>query len=76
MVNLGNLLNDKWGLLEEVPFSYRRTAAGAIFDPAANGGQGQYGYVFNGNTNAGLPTVADETQSSRWQSKLGIRIKF
>ena len=76
MVNFANLLNDSWGLLEEIPFSYTRTAAGAIFDPAGNGGQGQYGYVFNGNTLQGLPIVADDTQSSRWQAKVGIRIKF
>jgi hypothetical protein len=76
MVNLGNLLNDEWGLLEEIPFSYKRTVAGAIYDPAANGGQGQWGYLFNGNTVDGLPIVADDTQSSRWQAKLGIRIKF
>ena len=72
IMNLGNLFNDNWGLLEEVPFNYKRTAAGAIYDPATN----QYGYVFNGNTLAGLPIVADDTQSSRFQAKLGFRIKF
>ena len=76
LINLANLIDDSWGLLEEVPFNYKRTVAGAIYDPAGNGGQGQYGYVFNGNTVAGLPTVADETQSSRWQGKFGIRVRF
>jgi len=76
MINLANLFSNKWGLLEEVPFSYKRTVAGTIYDAAANGGQGQYSYVFNGNTLAGVPIVADDTQSSRWQGKLGIRIKF
>jgi hypothetical protein len=76
MMNLANLFNDKWGLLEEVDFAYKRTVAGAIYDPAGNGGQGQYGYVFNGNTISNVPTVANETQASRWQGKLGIRIIF
>lgn len=72
MINFANLLNDQWGLVEEVPFTYRRTVAGAIFDPATN----QYGYVFNGQTLDGVPTVADDTSTSRWQAKLGITIKF
>lgn len=76
MINLANLFNDKWGLLEEVPFTYRRAVAGAGFDPAGNGGAGQYVYVFNANTLGGVPIVADDTQSSRWQAKFGIRIKF
>jgi hypothetical protein len=50
--------------------------AGTIFNPAGNGGQGQYVYLFNGNTVEGIPTVADDTQASRWQGKLGIRIRF
>ena len=58
--------------MEEVPFTYRRTVAGAIFDPVTN----QYGYVFNGQTLDGLPQVADDTSTSRWQAKLGITIKF
>jgi len=76
MINLANLFNDKWGLLEEVGFTYRRAVAGTGFDAAANGGAGQYTYVFNGNTLGGVPIVADDTQSSRWQAKLGVRIKF
>lgn len=76
VINLANLFNDKWGLLDEVPFTYKRRVAGTTYDPAANGGQGQYVYVFNGNTLDGVPTVADDTQASRWQGKLGFRIKF
>jgi hypothetical protein len=72
LMNLGNLLNDNWGLLEEVPFTYKRSIAGATYDPATN----KYGYVFNGNTSTGLPIVADDTQSSRWQAKVGMRIRF
>ena len=59
-----------------MPFTYKRSVAGAGYDPAGNGGKGQWTYVFNGNTLAGVPVVADDTQSSRWQAKMGIRIKF
>ena len=72
VINLANLVDDSWGIVEEVPFTYRRTVAGAIFDPVTN----QYGYVFNGATLDGLPQVADDTSTSRWQAKLGITIKF
>jgi hypothetical protein len=72
LINLANLLNDKWGQLEEVPFSYKRRVAGTSYDPATN----QYLYTYNSNTLDGVPVVADDTQASRWQAKLGIRIKF
>ncbi len=72
MINFANLLNDSWGIVEEVPFTYRRTVAGTTYDAATN----QYVYVFNGSTLDGVPTVADDTSTSRWQAKLGITIKF
>lgn len=72
LINLGNLLNDEWGRIEEVPFTYRRTVAGTTYDPATN----QYVYVFNGQTLDGVPTVGDDTSQSRWQAKLGMTIKF
>ena len=76
VINLFNLIDDRLGIVEEVPFTYKRRVVGAGYDPAGNGGAGQYVYVFNGNTVAGLPVVADDTQSSRWQAKVGIRIRF
>jgi hypothetical protein len=76
VVNFANLFNKSWGLQEEVPFSYKRTIAGAYYDRTANGGAGQYGYVFNQNTFATVPTVADDTQASRWQIKLGVKVSF
>lgn len=72
MINLANLLNDEWGLIEEVPFTYRRTIAGTTYDTATN----QYVYIFNGSTLDGVPTVADETNQSRWQGKFGVTVKF
>jgi hypothetical protein len=76
MINLANLLDKDWGIVEEVPFAYRRQVAGAIFDPAGNGGQGQYAYVFNSNTLDGVPVVAGDNTTSRWQAKVGVRLKF
>ncbi|WP_158277390.1 carboxypeptidase regulatory-like domain-containing protein [Opitutus sp. ER46] len=72
IMNLFNLLNDEWGLLDEVPFTYKRRVAGTEYDAAAN----KYVYYFNSNTLDGVPTVADETQASRWQIKVGMRITF
>lgn len=72
LINLMNLLNDEWGRIEEVPFTYRRTVAGAAYDAVSN----QYVYAFNGNTLAGVPVVADETSQSRWQAKFGLTVKF
>jgi hypothetical protein len=72
MINLANLLNRDWGLIDEVPFSYRRSIAGAALDPSTN----QYVYVFNAQTLDGVPTVADETSQSRWQAKIGMTIRF
>lgn len=72
LINFANLLNDEWGLIEEVPFTYRRTVAGTTYDAATN----QYVYVFNGATLDGVPTVADETSQSRWQAKIGFKVSF
>ena len=76
LINIANLINKDWGHVEEVVFSYRRKVVGAAYDPTGDGGNGQYLYVFNGNTLDGTPKIADETQASRWQAKLGIRLKF
>jgi len=77
VINFGNLLNDSWGLLEEVPFSYRRAvAAPASYNPAGNGGKGSWGYTFNGGTLDGVPVVANDFPVSRWQVQVGMRVRF
>lgn len=76
VVNLANLVDKKWGILEEVDFPYRRAVAGANYDAAANGGAGQYVYTFNPNTLDGLSAVANDTSASRWQVLMGVRVKF
>jgi hypothetical protein len=77
LINLGNLLNDKWGRTNEVPFSYKRAVAGATaYDPTANGGQGQWTYTFTQSTLNTVPVVANDFPVSRWQIQLGMDIKF
>lgn len=73
LLNLGNLLNSHWGLLQELPFSYKRAVAGATYDAAAN----QYIYTFTPSTLNLVPTTADGTSgNSRWQLQAGMRIRF
>ncbi|MCX6933997.1 MAG: hypothetical protein NTZ29_15170, partial [Verrucomicrobia bacterium] len=76
VINIANLVDKKWGILDEVDFPYRRAVAGANYDAAANGGAGQYVYTFSPNTLDGLNTVANETSASRWQVLMGVRVKF
>ena len=46
ILNLGNLLNSKWGVIpgSNQFFVKRETVANATYDATANGGQGQYVY--------------------------------
>ncbi len=76
VVNIANLIDKKWGILEEVNFPYRRAVAGTNYEAAANGGAGQYVYTFSPNTLDGLSTIADDTPASRWQVLMGVRVKF
>jgi len=76
VLNFANLFNDEWGIQEEVPFSFRRAVAATTFNPAGNGGQGAWNYVFNTTTLNGVPVTADDTPISRWQAQVGMRIKF
>lgn len=76
LINLGNLIKKSWGLQNEVPFSYRRAVAGATYDAAANGGQGQWIYTYNANTLDPVPVTSNDTPVSRWQVQAGVRLKF
>jgi len=73
--NFANLLNRKWGIVNNYG-TYEtadQTVAGTGYNPAGNGGQGQYIYVFNAGTqNVALP-LADE---SRWSVQIGGRLEF
>lgn len=76
IINIGNLINDKWGLTSEVPFSYRRAVAGATYNPAGNNGQGTWGYTFTSQTLNGVPVIANDYPVSRWQMQVGMRVRF
>ena len=72
ILNVGNMLNHKWGLVSEVPFSYKRAVAGTTYDAVNQ----QYVYTFTPTTLNPVPTVADSTPASRWQLQVGMRIRF
>jgi hypothetical protein len=72
IINFANLLSSKWGILEEIPFSYKRAVAATTLDTATN----QYVYQFNSTTLNPIPIVARDTPESRWQVQFGARLKF
>jgi hypothetical protein len=73
LLNVGNLLNDRWGLWTEIPFSYRRAvAAPTSYNAATN----SWAYTFNSGTLDGVPTVAGDFPASRWQVQGGFRFRF
>jgi hypothetical protein len=73
LLNVGNLLNDRWGLLNEIPFSYKRAVAGTTYDAATN----QYVYTFTPATLNPLPVSTDAiSNASRWQLQVGMRVRF
>ena len=76
VLNLANWFNKKWGIQEELPFSYKRAVAGATFVPTGNGGAGSWAYTYNANTLDALPVTANDTPVSRWQVLAGLRLKF
>ncbi len=67
ILNLGNLLNPRWGRIEQVSFPYGLIVANASYDPAAN----QYVYRYTG---ARSPTL--QPGPSRWQIQCGVRLSF
>ena len=63
--NLGNLLNDEWGVLQQVGFPYTSTNV-----TATNlGAQWRYNGLFD-------RTAASFNAQSVWQAKVGVRYKF
>jgi hypothetical protein len=72
IINFWNLIDDQWGLQDEVPFSYRRRVAGSVFNANTN----QWVYTYNSTTLDGVPTTVNDTPISRWQAQIGLRLKF
>jgi hypothetical protein len=76
-MNIGNLLNKDWGLIEDYGFnSTRRVANYAGIDPAT----GKYVYNFTGTTdNASIQENNNDkgnTAVSRWSIMVGVKYKF
>lgn len=71
-LNFANFFSKKWGLLEEVPFSYGRSVLSTTYDAVNN----QYVYSFTPSTLDPVPTVNNEHPVSRWQIQVGARIRF
>jgi hypothetical protein len=65
--NLGNLLNPRWGRIEQVGFPFGLIVANASYDPVTN----QYVYRY---TAPRTPTL--QPGPSRWQIQGGVRLKF
>jgi hypothetical protein len=77
IMNIGNLINKDWGLIEDYGFNAtRRVANYAGIDPAT----GKYVYNFTGTTdNASVQENNNDkgnTGVSRWSVMLGIKYKF
>ncbi len=77
IMNVGNLLNKKWGLIDDYGFfSTRRIANYAGIDPAT----GKYVYNFSGSTDN--PAIQENnndkgnTGVSRWSMMLSLKYKF
>lgn len=77
IMNIGNLLNKKWGLIDDYGFySTRRVANYAGIDPVT----GKYIYTFTGSTdNASIQENNNDkgnTAVSRWSVMVGFKYKF
>ncbi len=64
--NVGNLLNDDWGVLKEGAFVGNRMVEASIND------QGQYVY----DSYSGNDALTVENQASLWQMNIGVSYKF
>ena len=89
IINLGNMINSKWGVLEQYGFPYTLRSvqavncqATALANPAAStankalctAGPGNY-YQY-GAPVSNTPTVSGTNQSSTWYIKFGLKYEF
>lgn len=74
--NLGNLLNDEWGVIQQVGFPYFSTDIGALNCQRATtctgGARGNF-YQYNTLTQR---TASTFSNTAVWQVKLGVRYRF
>jgi hypothetical protein len=73
-LNFANFFSKRWGLQEEVIFSYKRAVVSTTYDS----NQYVYNYATSGNNRTldTQPVTANDTPVSRWQIQTGLRIKF
>ncbi|HRQ66551.1 MAG TPA: Oar protein, partial [Xanthomonadaceae bacterium] len=72
LINFGNLINKKWGRVEEVGFPY---ALGIANFAGVDAATGRYVYNFNESQVRDL-VLRDNRGESRWALQLGFRYKF
>jgi hypothetical protein len=71
IINLGNLLNDKWGVVEQVDFP---SVAPVVSTTIVNNGTQ---YQYSSFTKAVKPlSNSDAPNRSLWQVKVGVRYAF
>lgn len=76
ILNIANFFSKRWGIQEEVPFSYKRAVVSATYDSVNN--QYVYNYSASGSSRTldTQPITANDTPVSRWQIQTGVRVKF
>jgi hypothetical protein len=62
---VGNLINDDWGLVDQVPFNYTED----VVDADIVGGQ--YVYAYEDPTGGSV-----QSNQSRWAIQFGVRLFF
>lgn len=70
ILNIGNLINEDWGQIEEVFFPFNR---GVVEYGGVDPDTGKYVYRFNNPDSLGL---RDRNAESRWALQVGFRYKF
>jgi hypothetical protein len=77
MFNFANLLNKNWGIVSnygQYNYPYGEfTVVGTGYNPAGNGGAGQYLYTYNPGTVTAPQVYSD---LSRWYLQVGIKLEF
>lgn len=74
--NIGNLLNDDWGRIEEASFPYRVQVANFL---GVENGRYVYGFPFGGTNQPASPSgflLRDRNGQSRWSAQIGVRFEF
>ena len=67
-LNVGNMINDEWGLVDEFGFPYTASVAASSTD-----GQGRY--VFE-EFDPEESEIDVDDRRSRWAIQLGVRVQF